>query len=102
MIDWSEVKIKKFRGLLCDLDNTLYEYDICNRNGMDALKQWSSVKYNILEEAFENYWKLSRQMVHRELESFGAGHSRLLYAQKFTEQYFGHTHPAFILEAEEI
>ncbi len=58
-------------------------------------------KFAISGEAFDEYWNNARQMVHKDLTLFGAGHSRLLYAQKVAEQHFGYTHPEFTLLAEE-
>ena len=103
MSDWSKVNIKNVhvRGLLCDLDNTLYSYNACNKAGLDAVKQMAEKNYNLSGDLFEKHWNLSRQLVHNDLAPFGAGHSRLLYAQKVAEQHFGYTHPEFTLLAEE-
>ncbi len=66
-----------------------------------ALRHLADEKFDIPHDIFDEYWKQARQMVHKDLASFGAGHSRLLYAQKVAEQHFGHTHPEFSLLAEE-
>jgi len=98
---WNNIEIQDIKGILCDLDDTLYAYEPCNKAGYAAVRQLACEKFAIPGEAFDEYWKQGRQVIHHDLASFGAGHSRLLYAQKVAEQYFGHTHPEFTLLAEE-
>lgn len=98
---WANITLQNIRGVLIDLDDTLYAYEPCNKAGYAAVKHLAGEKYGIPGEAFDEFWKQGRQLVHHDLAPFGAGHSRLLYAQKVAEQYFGHTHPEFTLLAEE-
>lgn len=101
MNNWNNISIEGLKGILCDLDDTLYAYESCNKAGYAAVRHLAGEKYGIPGEAFDEYWKQGRQVVHHDLAAFGAGHSRLLYAQKAFEQCFGQTRPEFILLAEE-
>ncbi len=101
MFNWDKISLKNVQGLLCDLDNTLYAYEPCNKAGFMALRHLADEKFNIPSKAFDEFWKEARKIVHKDLAHFGAGHSRLLYAQKVAEQHFGYTHPEFTLLAEE-
>lgn len=83
------------------MDNTLYAYEPCNMAGYAAVRHMAEFRYNIPENVFDECWKQARHKVHQDLAPFGAGHSRLLYAQKLAEQYFGYTHAEFTLLAEE-
>ena len=101
MFNWDKIALANVQGLLCDLDNTLYAYEPCNKAGFMAVRHLADEKFNIPSKAFEQYWKEARKIVQKDLAPFGAGHSRLLYAQKVAEQHFGFTHPEFTLLAEE-
>lgn len=95
------IDLSNTRGVLCDLDDTLYAYDPCNKAGYAAARLLASGRFDVPEAVFDEYWKAGRNMVHHDLAPFAAGHSRLLYAQKLAEKHFGFTHPAFTLEVEE-
>jgi putative hydrolase of the HAD superfamily len=98
---WSDIKLTNLQGVLIDLDDTLYAYKPCNEKGYAAVRQLAGEMYAIPSDSFDELWKQGRQMVHNDLAPFGAGHSRLLYAQKVAEQHFGYTQPEFTLLAEE-
>jgi putative hydrolase of the HAD superfamily len=99
--NWNNTSIEGLKGILCDLDDTLYAYEPCNKEGYAAVRNLTVENFGIPGKAFDEYWKQGRQAVHEDLAQFAAGHSRLLYAQKALEKYFGHTHPEFTLLAEE-
>lgn len=98
---WNSFGLDGIRGILCDLDDTLYAYESCNKTGYSAARLKASERFDMPGETFDEFWKVGRQKVHHDLAPFAAGHSRLLYAQKLAEHFFGHTHPSFTLEIEE-
>ncbi len=102
MNPWNEINTSAVKGILCDLDDTLYSYDPCNKAGFEACKAFALNEYSIGNVQFENFWKLAREKVHQEIPEFAAGHSRLLYALKLSEFYFGKLIPEFVLAAEEV
>lgn len=99
---FSEIDLSKTKGLLSDLDDTLYAYNPCHKAGYAACCNLAKEQYGISEEDFTQYWKQARDKVHHDLYGQGASHSRLLYAQKLGETAFGFTHPEFTLEMENI
>ena len=100
-MEFSEIDLNKKKGLLSDLDDTLYAYEPCHKAGYIACSMLAKEKFGIGEADFEQCWKQSRNRVHNDLRGQGASHSRLLYAQKLGELFFGFTHPEFALEMEE-
>lgn len=97
---FSEIDLSKTKGILSDLDDTLYAYDPCHTAGYAACCTLAKEKYGIVEEDFTLYWKQSRDRVHSDLHGQGSSHSRLLYVQKLGERAFGITQPEFALEME--
>lgn len=100
--NWKAIELDAVKGILCDLDDTLYAYEPCNRAGYAAAQKVAESEFGLNAAEFDSQWKAGRQKVHSELAPFAAGHSRLLYAQKFGEQYFGRTNPHFTLRMEEV
>jgi putative hydrolase of the HAD superfamily len=96
-----EIDIDNIKGILCDLDDTLYAYEPCNKAGYEAARRIALDEFGVDNENFDNLWKAGREKVHQDLAPFAAGHSRLLYTQKLGESYFGHTHPDFTLKVED-
>lgn len=85
-----------------DLDDTIYAYDPCNKAAFDACSKFALETYSIEPEIFKTHWDNGRKRVHTDLNSQGSSHSRLLYAQKLSESFFGFTHPRFAIEIEEM
>jgi putative hydrolase of the HAD superfamily len=93
---------KQIKGILLDLDNTLYSYDNCHAHAIDNIKVYLKNNYNISSEKFEKLYKQSRQRVNIDLNTQGSSHSRLLYFQKLTEDIFDKTKFDLILILKEI
>lgn len=74
------------KGLLLDLDNTLYRYEPAHQAGLsiifDCLQRQSSISKEELENAFEQ----GKLQVKRRLHNTAASHHRLLYLQAMLEQ----------------
>lgn len=101
MFKSGEIDIDNIKGILCDLDDTLYAYEPCNKAGFAAAKIMALDEFGVDNESFDKLWKEGREKVHQDLAPFAAGHSRLLYAQKLAESHFGYTHADFTLKVEE-
>lgn len=85
-----------------DLDDTIYAYDPCNKAAFEACSKFAADTYNIDSTSFKTHWENGRNRVHDDLKNQGSSHSRLLYAQKLSESFFGYTHPQFTMEIEEV
>lgn len=101
MNNWNNISLEGFRGILCDLDDTLYAYEPCNKAGYEAAKRLANVEFGVEPDSFDKLWNAGREKVHFDLAPFAAGHSRLMYAQKLAESHFGYTHADFTVKIEE-
>jgi putative hydrolase of the HAD superfamily len=97
----NHIPLFNIKALLLDLDDTLYAYKPCHQAGYEACKVLASEKYSISNADFDTAWKTGREKVHQDLHGQGASHSRLLYAQKASENLFGKSNPQFALDIEE-
>ena len=97
----NHIPLSNIKALLLDLDDTLYAYKPCHQAGYEACKILASEQYSISNADFDTAWKAGRDKVHQDLHGQGASHSRLLYAQKASENLFGKSNPQFALDIEE-
>lgn len=71
------------KGILLDIDNTLYDYDMAHKAGMACVSDMANSRgYSNFLEVF----KLARDEVHNELARTAASHNRLLYFQRTLEK----------------
>ncbi len=75
----------KIKGILIDLDNTLYEYTSGHNIALDTTIQYISKMYSIPENTLRLSYESGRKQTHRSLHGLAASHSRLLYLQKLIE-----------------
>ena len=102
MTPYQHISLTNIKGILLDLDDTLYAFEPCHKAGYLACKKAAKNTYGIDSKTFDTGWKLGRNKVHADLAGQGASHSRLLYLQKLHEKIVGKTNPGFTLEMEEI
>ncbi len=98
--NWNLIPLDGVKGVLLDLDNTLYNYDRCHHKAMEACIMQASMKFGIEEDIFSSLLKDARSRVHKDLHGQGASHSRLLYFQKLYENFAGYTNAEFALNME--
>ena len=67
------------RGLLLDLDDTLYEYAPAERAARGALVTLIAAETSVAPAAVADAWAAARDAVHARLGERGSAHSRLLY-----------------------
>ena len=78
------------KTIIFDLDNTLYDYDLCHGNGLKlAYQAWTKLGYSELWEEFKELYSTSRIWVKKFLSDTAASHSRALYFQKLVETVVG-------------
>jgi putative hydrolase of the HAD superfamily len=75
----------KIKGILIDLDNTLYEYNSGHNIALDTTIQYISKMYSIPENTLRLSYESGRKQTHRSLHGLASSHSRLLYLQKLIE-----------------
>lgn len=93
---------EKVRGILLDLDGTVYEYDSCHKNGLLALYKGFSVVHSIPYDLFCGLYSDAQKAVKERTNGQGASHSRLLYIQHMLEQTLRRTDVETVLTLEEI
>lgn len=73
------------RGIMLDLDNTMYDYEPCNEHAKSGLFRSIAADFHMdagnVEEAFD----AARRAVKKQLKGTAAAHSRLLYIQRTLE-----------------
>ncbi|MHA2174880.1 MAG: HAD family hydrolase [Candidatus Hodarchaeales archaeon] len=78
------------KTIIFDLDNTLYDYDLCHNHGLKlAYEKWREIGYNESLEEFKELYSTSRIWVKKFLSDTAASHSRALYFQKLVETVEG-------------
>lgn len=73
------------RGIIFDLDNTLYDYTLYHNHSMAALDEYAASRLSIPKTEFQNAFKEGRRSVKKQLANTTAQHNRLLYFQKALE-----------------
>jgi len=100
--NWKDISLENVKGVLLDLDNSIYPYDPAHKKALEYATQFASANHNIEESDFRSAYKDAREIVHHDLDRQAASHSRLLYFQKLYELLFKRTNGQFSLQMEEV
>lgn len=73
------------RGIIFDLDNTLYDYDLCDKMAQEALERWCCRNLHMEKMQVQDYYNRAKEIVKGRLGNVGASHNRMLYMQNFLE-----------------
>jgi HAD superfamily hydrolase (TIGR01549 family) len=99
---FGSIKLEGIKGVLLDLDDTLYPYGLCHEFAMKTCESFIKNSGDVTAEQFVSSWKEARNIVHQDLHGQGASHSRLLYFHKQHEILFGKSNPEFALKMEKV
>lgn len=88
--------------VLFDLDNTLYDYEVANSAGEDALINFLNQNLKLSISELTARLDESRKSVKSTLGSTAASHSRLLYVREFLNSNELNMHLTFALECEQV
>ena len=77
--------MNKYKGILLDIDNTLYNYDITHKIAKNKVLEFCINELKLEKDKIENAYEIGRKKVHVELSETAASHNRLLYFQKMCE-----------------
>ena len=88
--------------MVFDLDDTLYEYDVCDAAGRRALFKFASEELGVKSPAFEEAFSKARLNVKERLGPTASSHSRLLYCHETLELIGLRSEPnvALVMEQE--
>lgn len=90
------------KAILFDLDNTLYDYEVCNQAGQKTVLIWLSAKLGISVRRLNQMYKTARTTIHQQLSGQAASHSRLLYLKYVLEYCTAQTQTKLTLQAATI
>ncbi|MDO8634253.1 MAG: HAD family hydrolase [archaeon] len=92
--------VNKIKGVLIDLDDTLYEYEPCNEYAVKVTLEFLSGYSKLGVEKCRKMFLESRREVKKNLPNNASSHSRLLYFKRLVEKIYGKTNPAMVLKLE--
>ncbi len=75
----------KYKGLLLDIDNTLYDYSSTHQHALDKVVAYCIDILKVSENSVKDAYSIARKKVHIELSETASSHNRLLYFQKMLE-----------------
>lgn len=75
----------KYKGILLDIDNTLYSYDESHSVALEVVITFIRYNFFFSEKEVETAYYRARSLVQIELGNTAASHNRLLYFQKMLE-----------------
>lgn len=74
-----------YKGILLDLDDTLYNYQFAHEKAIDAAFQYASEIVNENRDEIEQMFLKAKRTVKKELNITAASHNRMLYFQRMFE-----------------
>ena len=74
-----------YKGILIDLDNTLYDYDQAHLSALDRAMNWFSNRFGLARLDSYALYERAKHLNHVQLRMTASSHSRLLYFQKMME-----------------
>ena len=75
----------KYKGLLLDIDNTIYSYKEVHEDSISRVIRFCENELNVDKEKALQAFSKARKRVHIELSETASSHNRLLYFQKMLE-----------------
>jgi len=75
----------KYKGLLLDIDNTLYNYDNTHKKALEQLILSTHNETSKDEAVIKTAYLQARAQIHTELAETASSHNRLLYIQRMLE-----------------
>jgi HAD superfamily hydrolase (TIGR01549 family) len=81
----SENILKNCKGILLDLDHTLYDYHKCHNQSIRSVFQYVSQKFSLPEEEVEKVFESAKKKVNTNLLNTASSHNRMLYFQVMYE-----------------
>ena len=76
---------KIYKGILMDIDDTLYDYDLCHQYALDEVGSYFERNFKIESEDFIDLYNSSKNKFNVSLKRTGSSHNRFLYFQNIFE-----------------
>ncbi len=84
-----EINLNGVKGVLLDIDNTIYHYEPCHNHALNILLSQLSTIVSIPKELVHKEFMKSRQRINKQLKGTASSHSRFLYVQLTLEFFLG-------------
>lgn len=98
----NKIDFSKVRGILLDLDNTLYDYEMCHRHAIECCyNEFRLIETISLADFFGKYNR-AKEKVKANIPGQASSHSRLLYFQALFEELQGKTNILLTLRFENL
>ena len=97
-----EVVNRKPNLVVVDLDETLYEYEVCHVAGMESLYEFLKPQLGLSRTEFQSCIDQSRARVKTRLGNTASSHSRLIYLEQFMVDYKFGFRPKLLLQGAQI
>ncbi len=75
-------QLDNFSYAVFDLDQTLYDYETCNHNGVSSVLKNIDDNFNIDEKTALNAYLKARHSINQQLKNTSSMHSRFLYLKQ--------------------
>ncbi len=100
--NFNEIDITECKGILLDLDNTIYPYEPTHQAALEHCYQHINKIFPMNYSEFENKFKEAKNQIKTNLKGQAASHSRLLYFQNLFEMLLNRTNSILALEFEDL
>lgn len=94
--------IRGLRGILLDLDDTLYDYGVCHEHALHASYRAFKKICPVSFTEFSGMYSRAKKRVSSRIPDHGSSHSRLLYFQALFEALYGRTETGLTLRFERV
>lgn len=84
-----KIPFNEFKGVLLDIDNTIYHYEPCHKLALNSLLKELSKRINLPLERIKHEFLKARKKVNKSLHGTASSHSRFLYIQLTLEKILG-------------
>ena len=84
-----KIPFNEFKGVLLDIDNTIYHYESCHKLALSSLIKELSKLLNLPFESVKYEFLKARKKVNKILYGTASSHSRFLYIQLTLEKILG-------------
>ena len=75
-------QLDNFSYAVFDLDQTLYDYETCNQNGVSSVLKYIDENFNIDKKTALNAYLKARHSINQQLKNTSSMHSRFLYLKQ--------------------